>query len=108
MVRIDETVAILAESFPTVRIEKVRYFAAENELHIPLESGTIVITELSSSTERQIAGLGVLDTAKPGILERGEYTYIDLRVSLKAFLCRDRAACLANLKRIYPTAYTDA
>jgi hypothetical protein len=108
MAKIDEAVRLLTKAFPTVRIEKVRYFAAERELHIPMESGTILIMELDSDVSRQVAGLSVLDNAKPGILERGEYAYIDLRVPLKAFLCRERAVCMKNLKRIYETVYADA
>ena len=91
--------------FPELRIAKYSYFRLENELHIFLESGGRLIISLDGSEERQLKTVDYINKQEKNILETGGFSYLDVRIPGKVFICREEAICIRNLSRIYGSYY---
>ena len=91
--------------FPELHIAKYSYFRLENELHIFLESGGRIIISLDGTEERQMKTVEYLNKQEKNILETGGFSYMDVRIPGKVFICREEAICIRNLSRIYGSYY---
>ncbi len=99
--------AALSERFSDFPAGLYRYFPDEREVHVFLESGTVLIFEIHSSIERQLSVLRFLRDARRSVLADGTTIYVDLRNLNKLFLCREKPVCQGNLVRIYGEVYAD-
>jgi hypothetical protein len=93
------------EIFLNKNISKFAYFKLERELHIFLESGTIIILSLNDSLSKQLAFLKFYNDNYNDIISTGELIYVDARILSKIFVCKEKDICKRNLSRIYPSYY---
>ena len=92
-------------TFPSVNIAKFTYFKSEREIHIALESGLIVLLRAENDIDNQILSLKIYNEKNKDFINSGDMQYIDMRVSGKIFICKDKNLCKNNLKRIYGEYY---
>ncbi|EKD29487.1 MAG: hypothetical protein ACD_78C00388G0007 [uncultured bacterium (gcode 4)] len=96
---------LFKQTFPTANIAKFAYFQAERELHIALESGTIILMRMWDDIEQQIAMLKYYNDSNKDIINSGNIQYIDVRTIGKVFSCAEKNLCKKNLARIYGPYY---
>jgi hypothetical protein len=112
MVIISQIFQIFSTEWPTLVLGRSRYYVAENELHIILESGTHIIFALQDDTEikngtipknilDQLITLRTYISNNPAKLTDGSLIYIDARIPGKLFVCSDKVVCQNNLVLIY-------
>jgi hypothetical protein len=95
----------LVNTFKSPRIVGTTVFFPEQELHVSLENGTLLIGDMATSASIQ------LDTIKEYLQKNtledpsAPITYIDMRIPGRLFVCRDTLICKKNLIRIYGNAY---
>lgn len=78
----------------------------EQELHMVLESGTVILLSLDSSLlKNQFLTLRSFVNAHRDTFLTGDATYVDARIVGKIFTCWHRETCRANLKQLYGAAY---
>lgn len=115
------TIAKIYEVFESewkdLTLARSRYFLAENELHITLESNTKIIFSLQDDSPIQKPNeispvvLNELITVRTYITENrsklidGSIIYIDARIPGKLFICRDEKPCVSNLLLVYGDVY---
>lgn len=92
-------------TFPTINIAKFAYFKSEREVHVALESGLIVLLRTADDMENQILSLKVYSDKNKDFFNTGDVQYADMRIPGKVFVCKDKALCKNNLKRIYGDYY---
>ena len=103
---------IFSTEWPTLTLGRSRYYVAENELHIILESDTRIIFALQDETEMrsgtipknildQLITLRTYISSNPAKLTDGSLTYIDARIPGKLFVCSDKVVCQKNMALIY-------
>ncbi|MDD2516390.1 MAG: FtsQ-type POTRA domain-containing protein [Candidatus Gracilibacteria bacterium] len=108
MPKIMRIMELLGKQFPNLKINKLTYFRYEKELHITLENGSIIITELSDDTQivdKEIGFLKIYDSNNKEILQDGSIKYIDVRNPYKLFVCKEKSNCIKNLRKIYGDYY---
>ena len=93
------------KAFQNKNIAKLVYFKTENELHISLDTGSIIIFELNDDLYRQIALLKFYNDMNKDNLSSGEIYYVDVRIIWKVFACKEKQVCKRNLSRIYGNFY---
>ena len=93
------------KKFPELSVTKVVLFSVEREAHIFLESGTVVIIPLDTSTDTIVDLVRYYETNNSNILGSGDVVYLDARDPKRFFVCSDQALCPKNLDRIYGTVY---
>ena len=91
--------------FVNKNFSKMVYFKTENEVHIYLESGTIVIIGLTENVLYELQMLKFYNDNRRDVLGTGDLKYIDIRILGKVFTCNDKVLCSENLRRIYPNYY---
>lgn len=81
---------------------QVYFFIKEREVIIKDNLGTLYIFDLEQDINKQIRQLAIYDTESSDI-KRDSYTYIDVRVSDKLFLCswEMEDTCNNNIQQIY-------
>ena len=92
-------------TFPSVNIAKLTYFKSERELHIALESGLIILMRVAPDIDNQVLSLKIYNDKNKDFINSGDMQYIDMRISGKIFVCKDKNICKNNLKRIYGDYY---
>jgi len=105
MLKIIQVREFFLKAFSNVGISKFSYFRAERELHISIESGAKIILRLGDDIEKQLATLRFYTDLNKDVLNSGDITYIDIREIGKIFVCKEKAACMKNLIRIYGPYY---
>ena len=95
-----------AKKIPGVPITKIALFTAEREVHISLESGTVVILSVDT-TDALLDALASYHASTHNILGTGELVYTDARDPKRLFVCREHGPCEKNLFRIYGFPYSD-
>lgn len=93
------------KAFQNKNIAKLVYFKTENELHISLDTGSVIIFELNEDLYRQIALLKFYNDMNKDVLSTGEIYYVDVRIIWKIFACKEKQVCKKNLSRIYWNFY---
>jgi len=93
------------KKFTDTNIAKMTYFAAEQELHVSLENGTVILFDMQSLLQNQLSLVKLYADAHPEVLQKDVLTYMDVRNQGKIFLCKERALCKKNLSRIYGKYY---
>lgn len=96
---------LFKQTFPTSNIAKFTYFQAERELHIALESGTIILMRMGDDIEQQIMMLKYYNDSNKDTINSGDIQYIDVRTLGKVFSCAEKNLCKKNLTRIYGPYY---
>jgi hypothetical protein len=98
-------------------VEKVFFFASENEVHILTKTKTLIILTLEEeknqtdpnlrleSIKKQLIGLKNYIDQNTKSIQDGSITYIDARIIKKLFLCKERDSCKSNLIRVYGEVY---
>lgn len=117
MLLINKIIELFEIEWKDIPIQKVRYFTQENELHIQLQSNTIILLTLESEfnkhsySERvekiknQLLWLKVyIDHNKSSLLD-SSVIYIDARIIKKVFICKEIEVCKNNLINIYGETY---
>lgn len=105
MAKINTIIKIFKENFSNKNITKLAYFKIEREIHIFLESGTIIILTLNEDINKQFAFLKLYNDNYKDILNTWELLYIDIRILWKIFTCMEKNICKQNLNRIYNNYY---
>ncbi len=96
---------LFKSTFSNKNIWKFIYFKLENELHITLDSGIILIFELNEDIHKQVALLRFYNDTNKDILNTWGIFYIDSRIIWKIFSCKDKNLCRKNLVKIYWNYY---
>lgn len=108
---------IFSSEWSDLEIARGRYFFAENELHVVLESNTKIILSLQEedNQEKNTLSNNLIDeliTLKTYIANNrdkildGSITYIDARIPGKLFICaNNQEQCNNNLILVYGNAY---
>lgn len=96
---------VFKKTFPTINITKFAYFKSEQEIHIILESGLIIILRTAQDINDQILSLKVYNEKNKDFINSWDMQYIDMRIPGKIFTCKDKVLCKNNLKRIYGEYY---
>ena len=107
---------IFTTEWSDMKLAKSRYFIAENELHVILESGTRLIFALQDDSDKRVGAfpknmLDELITLRTYIasnrsrITEWSLSYIDARIPGKLFVCADKIICQKNLVLIYGAAY---
>ena len=103
---------IFSTEWPTLTLGRSRYYVAENELHIILESDTRIIFALQDETEvrsgtipknilSQLVTLRTYIANSAAKLTDRSLVYIDARIPGKLFICSDKVVCQKNIALIY-------
>lgn len=109
---ISQIFQIFSTEWTSLSLGRSKYYTAENELHIILESGTRTIFALQDDSETKNGAIpkNILDqlitlrtyiSSNPTKLTDGSLTYIDARIPGKLFVCSDKVVCQKNMALIY-------
>lgn len=117
MLIMNRIIEIFGTEWPDLKIEKIRYFDQENEVHLMLTGNTQILMTLEAegnrdnyqsrieNTKDQLTGLKTYIETHPGELSDSSITYIDARIVKKIFVCKPRETCTNNLITIYGETY---
>lgn len=117
MYQIRSTLTLFQEQFQDLTVQKIRYLSVENELHLLLNSKTLIILSIHYNPEKSdqenkdderirfVSLLRYFEEAKWEILN-GSITYIDGRIARKLFVCREKIICRDNLISVYGSVYS--
>jgi hypothetical protein len=92
----------LKENIINLKIENIKYYVTERELHIKTKQNTILIFNINSNINEQIKKITIFNKEQKSI-NTNDIIYFDLRVKNKIFYCstENEYQCYQNLKNIY-------
>lgn len=92
----------IEENILNIKIKNILYYKNERELHITIESWTIIIFDLDSDIDKQVKK-AVIFNKDHYRLNKWWIVYIDFRIKDKIYYCpmEEEQTCLWHLKRLY-------
>lgn len=118
---ISKIITLLEKEMPELRLKKLYYLYAEQELHIELQNGTKILMILTDENavewskskdgleyiKTELIGLKNFHETNKNALINGSIRYIDIRIKNKLFICKEDALCKKNLINIYWQIYAE-